>query len=903
MKGFFTGKKVRKRTALEADPCNECGLFKGCKSPQMPVSGRGYKKILIIAEAPGAEEDEENTQLIGAAGQLLEDYLDDQAGIDLHADCWKINAVNCRPPKNRKPTPREIECCRTFMVDAIIKELKPKFIIPAGGAAVESLFKPMFSNCSIGRWRGLLIPDPRYKAWVMPILHPSYIGRQSTNRHVTSVFERDLRRVGANVKRKKHRPKIRDFGSNVTIASDFDEVVEALEELLAQGRCFIFFDYEATSLKPFGFDQRIWSVSFSYSPNDAFAFPLRYPHWTEEQHDVIHNLWRKVLRSRHIQKIAQNAKFEDMWSRVIFDIPKVAGWHWCTATTAHNLDVRQGNAGLKFLLFKHFGTVPYDTDVKKHIAPKGKSTINTLDRVPLPKLLKYNGIDTAGGFAVYEKQRMLVRGRLKEANKLTFMGSISLSDAQITGISIDELYFVEQRETLTQKIDMLETRMLNGPVAKKFKKKTGRKLQIKNKDFSATDLRAVFFDVLNFKPTKLTGKSQQAAVDKEVLGDINHQFARDVIERRKLCKMRDTYIASIMREVVDGRINPFYDLTTTRTHRSSSSLPNFQNIPNREEEDRKLIRCGIKPLPGMKIGAVDYGSIEVRILACCTRDPVLMEYIFDETTDMHRDEAKKIFVVSEDWIEKKLLKILRSWIKNQWVFPQFYGSYFVTCAKAIWDLCFDLLVSEGITVRDHLIEEGVIDRNPRRKTKIMRGRQKIVVPLQYAQWEAHIKDIEDDFWDKYHVSREWQQKQESFYIKKGYVELLTGHRREEILDRNKIYNTPVQGTAFQCLLWSYNKLTKIKQKERWTSSLMGQIHDEILFNVDPAEEGHLLRTTERVMCHDIREHWDWIIVPLVIEPELTPVDAAWYYKKEVEIPMEPTDERRRKFKRRKRISR
>jgi len=883
MKGFFTNKKVRKRKATEAEPCDVCKLHEGCISPQMPASGGGNKDVLVLAEGPGKEEDAENTQLIGEAGRLMQDKMYLLADLDLHEDCYKLNAVNCRPPGNRKPTAREIECCRNFMVDATIRELNPKYIILAGGAAVESMYKDLFSDCSIGRWRGSLIPDPRYNAWVMPVLHPSYYMRNKTDANITSVFNRDMRKVGGNIKRKKRRPVAKDFGSVVNIVADYQDVMAALDDLLHKRKSRIFLDYEASSLKPFGPEQKIWSISFSYSPDDAFAFPYSYPHWSEEEWGDIRGMWRKVLQAKRIRKIAHNAKFEDMWSRIIFDVPYVEGWEWCTMTTAHNQDVRRGNAGLKYLLFMLFGQLPYEADVKKHMKPRAPSKINTLDRVPLPKLLKYNGVDTAGGMAVYERQKRQVRGLFREANLLTFEGSLALSDAQIHGVNIDELYYAEQRQSLSEKIDTLENLLLNGDVAQKFSRKMRKKLHIKNKDFAASDLRVIFFDILGIKPTKLTGKAKQPAIDKEVLGDIDHDFARQIIERRKLVKMRDTYIASLIREVEhDGRIHPFYDLTTTRTLRSSSSDPNFQNIPNREEEDRLLIRSGIYPSQGRMIGAVDYGSIEVRILACCTRDPVLIDYILDESTDMHRDEAQKIFVVSEDWIDKKLLKNLRSWIKNQWVFPEFYGSYYVTCAKAIWDLCFGLEVRTGFTVYDHLMEEGVIDRNPRRKTKINRGSKKLTVTRQYADWENHIKLLEEDFWDKYHVSREWQNEQTAFYQQHGYVELLTGHRRAEILNRNKIYNTPVQGTAFQCLLWSYTKLNSYARK-KWESDLFGQIHDEILFDIVPREKLEVLQKTEQVMCHDIRERYDWIIVPLVIEPELTPVDGAWYYKKEVNL--------------------
>lgn len=883
MKGFFTNKKVRKRSMVEAEPCEACGLFKGCISPQMPYSGDGEKEILIIAEAPGREEDEENTQLIGDAGRLMEDKLWASAGIDLHRDCWKINSVNCRPPKNRKPTAREIECCYYFMVGNTIHTLNPKYVILAGGASVESMYKSLFSDCSIGRWRGLLIPDTRHNAWVMPILHPSYYLRNKTDVNITSVFDRDMRKVGARIKRKRRRPRAKDFSSGVTLGADYQDVMTALDDLLRRRRTEIFIDYECTSLKPFGPEQKIWTISFSYTPDDAFAFPLDYPHWQGDERADIYEMWQKVLRAKRIKKVAHNTKFEDLWSRVYFNVPQVENWVWCTQVTAHNQDVRKGNSGLKYLLFTMFGVVPYDTDVKKFMVPRGGSKVNTLDRVPLPKLLKYNGIDTAGGMAVYYTQKKRVTGKFQEANLLTFEGALALSTAQVIGVNIDEIYYTEQREELTEKIKILENLLLNGKVAKVFRKKTGKPLTIKNKDFAATDLRTVFFDILKIKPTKVTGKSKQPAIDKEVLSEIDHPFAEQIIERRKLVKMRDTYIASLMREVeVDGRIHPFYDLTTTRTLRSSSSMPNFQNIPNREEEDRRLIRTGIYPSIGRAIGAVDYGSIEVRILACCTKDPVLIDYILDETTDMHRDEAKSIFVVDEDWIEKQYLKALRSWVKNQWVFPQFYGSYYRTCAKAMYDLCFGMEVKNGFTVYDHLVDIGVIDSNPRKMTKIKHGSKTVKVKRQYADWELHIKELEDIFWDKYHVSREWQDEQAYFFQRKGYVELLTGHRRAEILNRNKIYNTPVQGTAFQCLLWSYKTLNAHAQKQ-WRTDLFGQIHDEILFDIEPSEVKEVLHKTEQVMCHDIREHFDWLIVPLVIEPELTPVNGAWYYKKEVDI--------------------
>ena len=107
--------------------CEECGLFKNCKTPYMEPSGYGGRKILFLAEAPGAEEDKEGTQLIGEAGQLLREILEDLE-FDLDVDGWKDNSVRCRPPKNREPKIKELNCCRV-KVFKTIEELKLKPVL------------------------------------------------------------------------------------------------------------------------------------------------------------------------------------------------------------------------------------------------------------------------------------------------------------------------------------------------------------------------------------------------------------------------------------------------------------------------------------------------------------------------------------------------------------------------------------------------------------------------------------------------------------------------------------------------------------------------------------------------------------------------------------------------------
>jgi len=111
--------------------CPACKLYENCLSPKMEIGGDGEKGILVVAEAPGADEDELGTQLVGDAGEHLSAMLE-RLGIDLHRDCWKVNAVNCRPPGNRTPKDNEIQACRPKVYEALRKQ--PSVVLVLGSS-------------------------------------------------------------------------------------------------------------------------------------------------------------------------------------------------------------------------------------------------------------------------------------------------------------------------------------------------------------------------------------------------------------------------------------------------------------------------------------------------------------------------------------------------------------------------------------------------------------------------------------------------------------------------------------------------------------------------------------------------------------------------------------------------
>ena len=153
--------------------CTECSLSKGRTNV---VFGRGNPKakIFIIGEGPGQQEDEQGLAFVGRAGKMLnKSFL--SVGIDTNEDCYISNIVKCRPPSNRKPKSIEVDNCMPWL-NSQIELIKPRVIILAGSTAVQSYLN---INQPISKIRGKWITRGNIK--YMPIFHPSYLLRNSSN--------------------------------------------------------------------------------------------------------------------------------------------------------------------------------------------------------------------------------------------------------------------------------------------------------------------------------------------------------------------------------------------------------------------------------------------------------------------------------------------------------------------------------------------------------------------------------------------------------------------------------------------------------------------------------------------------------------------------------------------------
>jgi DNA polymerase I-like protein with 3'-5' exonuclease and polymerase domains len=422
---------------------------------------------------------------------------------------------------------------------------------------------------------------------------------------------------------------------------------------------------------------------------------------------------------------------------------------------------------------------------------------------------------------------------------------------------------------LTRRIDVLETKFKKTNFYKHWLHSFGKEPNI----HSNAQLSSFLYKIKKLTPATNT-VSGQGSTDEEALTMLNIPELNDLLQIRKLKKIRDTYLEAFVREQVDGWIHPSFNLHLVQTYRSSSDSPNFQNIPKRDKEAMLICRKALLPRPDHQLLEMDFGSLEVRIAAAYHKDPMMLKYITDPTTDMHKDMAQQIFCI--DRLDRSLPehKMLRDATKNGFVFPQFYGDYYKNCAHNLaigwgkltnskWKPGTGIKMPEG-TLADHLISQGI---------------------KSYSQFEEHIRVIEKDFWEnRFRIYNRWKEKWWKMYQKNGYVDLLTGFRCSGLMRKNEVINYPVQGSAFHCLLWSFIQTDKIMLKEKWDTKIIGQVHDSLILDVAPDELSHVVNTIKNVTCVDLPKAYSWINTPLDIEADVSGVNQSWAFVNSYDIP-------------------
>ncbi|EGQ9571677.1 MULTISPECIES: DNA polymerase I [Vibrio] len=382
-----------------------------------------------------------------------------------------------------------------------------------------------------------------------------------------------------------------------------------------------------------------------------------------------------------------------------------------------------------------------------------------------------------------------------------------LSRIERTGVFIDEMKLSAQSVEITARLDELEKKAY----------------EIAEQEFnmnSPKQLQAILFEKMGLPVVKKT-PSGTPSTNEEVLQELalDYPLPKLILEYRGLAKLKSTYTDKLPKMInpSTGRVHTSYHQAVTATGRLSSTDPNLQNIPIRNEAGRRIRQAFVAP-SGYKILAVDYSQIELRIMAHLSGDQALLN-AFRDGKDIHAATAAEIMGVSIEDVSSEQRR--RAKAVN---FGLIYGMSAFGLAKQLG------------------------------------------IPRGEAQ--AYM----DTYFERYPGVMQYMEDTRSTAADKGYVETIFGRRLHlpEIKSRNGMrrkaaeraaINAPMQGTAADIIKKAMLLVDQwIQEEGNGRVKLLMQVHDELVFEVEESSLSEIESKVQKLM-----ESAAELKVPLVAE--------------------------------------
>lgn len=511
---------------------------------------------------------------------------------------------------------------------------------------------------------------------------------------------------------------------------------------------------------------------------------------------------KPILEDEQIKKIGQNIKYDlTVFANHGIEVQGVAfdtmlESYTQNSTGRHNMDdLAERYLGHKTIAFEE-------------IAGKGKNQL-TFDKIALDVASEYAAEDADVTMKLHqtlfpelEKTPTL----LKLFNDIEMPLVRVLSHIERNGVLIDPQKLLAQSQEIEQRLAEVEAEVHQA---------AGQEFNLA----STKQLQEILFEKLGLPVKKKTPKGAPST-NEEVLEELaqeGHIVPKLLIEHRGLSKLKSTYTDKLPQMInpKTGRVHTSYHQAVTATGRLSSSDPNLQNIPIRNEEGRR-IRQAFIAREGYKIVAADYSQIELRIMAHLAHDEGMLK-AFTEGKDIHRSTAAEIFGVS-------LEEVTNEQRRN---------------AKAI---NFGLIYG--------MSEFGLSNQ------------------LGISRQEA--RSYMDAYFNRYPNVLQFMTDIKTKAAEQGYVETLLGRRlylpeikssngmRRKAAERVAI-NAPMQGTAADIIKVAMIGIDKMIFGDENIKMIM-QVHDELVFEVKAERVDHYSQLIKAEMEKAIKLH-----VPLIAD--------------------------------------
>ncbi|CAH5524923.1 MULTISPECIES: DNA polymerase I [Serratia] len=377
-------------------------------------------------------------------------------------------------------------------------------------------------------------------------------------------------------------------------------------------------------------------LSFAIAPGEAAYLPVAHDYLdapAQLDRAYVLEALKPLLEDEKALKVGQNLKF-DMSLLARYGI-EMRGIAYDTMLESYVLDSVGGRHDMDSLADRYLG---HKTITFEEIAGKGKNQL-TFNQIALEQAAPYAAEDAD----VTLQLHLSMWPQLKQsAELLTVFNEIEmpllpvLSHIERTGVLIDPAILSAHSQELAKRLAELEAQ--------------AHELAEEPFNLASTkQLQAILYEKQKLPVLKKT-PGGAPSTNEEVLAELalDYPLPKVILEYRGLAKLKTTYTDKLplMINPVSGRVHTSYHQAVTATGRLSSSDPNLQNIPVRNEEGRRIRQAFIAP-EGYRIVAADYSQIELRIMAHLSQDEGLLK-AFAEGKDIHRATASEVFGVPLD---------------------------------------------------------------------------------------------------------------------------------------------------------------------------------------------------------------------------------------------------------------
>ena len=564
------------------------------------------------------------------------------------------------------------------------------------------------------------------------------------------------------------------------------------------------FDTETDSLD--NISANMVGLSFATEPGIAAYVPVAHDYLDapdQISRERALELLKPLLEDEKLLKVGQNLKY-DRGILANYGI-ELRGIAYDTMLESYTLDSVVGRHDMDSLSDRW---LKHKTVTFEEIAGKGKNQL-TFNQIALEEAGRYAAEDADVTLQLHLKMWPKLQkheGPLRIFNEIEMPLVPVLSRVERNGVKIDPAVLHAHSQEIAKRLVELEQKAY----------------EIAGEEFnlsSPKQLQTILFEKQGIKPLKKT-PGGAPSTSEEVLEELalDYPLPKVILEYRGLAKLKSTYTDKLplMINPKTGRVHTSYHQAVTATGRLSSTDPNLQNIPVRNEEGRRIRQAFIAPEDYLIVSA-DYSQIELRIMAHLSRDEGLLK-AFAEGKDIHRATAAEVFGLPLESVSNEQRR----------------------SAKAI---NFGLIY-------------GMSAFGLARQLNIPRKEAQKYMDLYFERYPGVLDYME----------RTRQQAKEQ-----GYVATLDGRRlylpdikssngaRRAGAERAAI-NAPMQGTAADIIKRAMIAVDKWLESEKPRVRMIMQVHDELVFEV---HKDDLDAVSKKV--HELMENSTTLDVPLLVE--------------------------------------